>query len=458
MRLHASHLSAARAAVLLAALAGPGAAQDGSFLAPSPTASLVDGLIQVAWQEVPARLAGVDMCTVVHGRGVEERAWSADTPQAAAVFLWVGFADGSAQMGSGTVVAGSDHGHGNRVLSASHVFEHPKGASLDRVLAFGQDGVLLASLQPTRRGQVRPIHEGQTVQEVRQDWAVLEPTALVGIDAQGWNAMGAPLADKVPVDAMIVGQPHGTALLAPGASGGAVFDDRGAVLGVLVQTLPSSEEPRVAPAAPFARALADRPTGDAGFDAFAAFVAKKGEVDGVVERAGDAGLAIPVLGEARVALAGAVPQVLEAAEVRGTMTVFPSGECRTGAVTAFPRTEPDRARGSVDNATIVPLSSDAAWAQLQGTGWYPKDLPDRVTWQALRGMERDAVAVPSSPVLSLLEKAKASDGRVGLEATRIEAGLKAGLRQQQIQHASDRADGGKTPATAPRTTSIPSTR
>lgn len=454
MRLHASHLSAARAAVLLAALAGPAAAQDTSFLAPSPTASLVDGLIQVAWQEVPSRLAGVDMCAVVRGEGMGERVWSAATPQAAAVFLWVGFADGSAQMGSGTVVAGSDHGHGNRVLSASHVFEHPKDAAVDRVLAFGQDGMLLASLQPTGRGHVRPIHEGQTVQEVRQDWAVLEPTALVGIDAQGWNAMGAPLADKVPVDAMIVGQPEGTALLAPGASGGAVFDDRGAVLGVLVQTLPSFEESRVAPAAPFAQALVDRPTGDDRFDAFAAFVAKKGAVDGVVERAGDAGLAIPVLGEARVALVGAVPQVLEAGEVRGTMTVFPAGECRTGAVTAFPRVEADRARGSVDPAEVVPLSSETAWVQLQGTGWYPKDLPDRVTWQALRGMERDAVPVPSAPVLSLLEKAKASDGRVGLEATRIEAGLQAGLRQQQVQHASDRADAGKAPMVARPTSSL----
>jgi hypothetical protein len=238
------------------------------------------------------------------------------------------------------------------------------------------------------------------------------------------------------VDAMVVGQPEGTSLIAPGASGGAVFDASGAVLGVLIQAFPSGRPPRVSRGAPFAQSLFWQPTGDMAFDGFAGqnFVMKL--LDGLREDVGNAGLAIPVMGGARVALAGSVPDILDVEKVVGTMTVFPDGECRTGRVVAYPRVEADRMLGRVDETTVVPVTAQRAWAQLQGTGWYPSEPQDRVIWQALIGLEKSGFPVPAKSVLDLLGKAKWVEGRIGLEATRIEAGLHAGLRQEGYRQAN----------------------
>lgn len=93
-----------------------------------------------------------DLCAVVRGDELGARAWSPETPQAASLFLWVERTDGSVQTGSGTIVAGSDAGAGNRVVSASHVFEDEDGRFIaKRVLAFGEDGVLLADLATVGR-------------------------------------------------------------------------------------------------------------------------------------------------------------------------------------------------------------------------------------------------------------------------------------------------------------------
>lgn len=451
MRLHAAHLPVARAAALLAALGGPVAAQEqapaptaplvqaphaAASGPPSPTASIIDGLIQVAGMPRHTSDVGADLCAVVRGDELGARAWSPETPQAASLFLWVERTDGSVQTGSGTIVAGSDAGAGNRVVSASHVFEDEDGRFIaKRVLAFGEDGVLLADLATVEYGGSDRVDNAQVVQEVRTDWAVLEPNAWFGVDAQAWNAMGAPLADHAPVDALLVAQPSGTAVIAPGASGSAVFDENGAIVGVVIQALASSEAERMGKRSPFADALFANATGDATFDAFVAFDRFKKQFGGMPEQVGNAGLAIPVLGRPRALLGAEEPVPLEVGPVFATITAFPAGECRTGAVVAYPRVESDRQLGRVNTDRIEAIDPARAWLMVQGLGWYPDDGVSRVRWQALRGVTADGHPVPAASVFALLEQAKAQEGRVGLEATRIEASLQLGLREAALAQA-----------------------
>lgn len=475
MRLHAAHLPAARAAALLAALAGPVAAQEAPSAAAAPsepshvgapmaTASIIDGLTQVAKMPITETLPGSDLCEVVRGDGLGERVWTSETPQAASLFLWVENRDGTIVTGSGTIVAGSDAGQGNRVVSAAHVFEDKAGRFVaKRVLAFGEDGVLLASLTPVDEGKRGVVGSTQVVQEVRGDWAVLEPSAWFGVEASAWNAMGAPLADTAPVDAMIIGQPGGTALIAPGASGGAMFDEDGAIVGVVIQALSSSDRARMGKESPFIDSLFFHPTGDTAFDMFVAsdrFVKKLG---GMPEQVGSSGLAIPIVGAPRVLLGAEEPTPLGVDAVFGTMTVFPAGECRTGAVVAYPRMEIDRLAGHVITASVEPIAPDRAWSLVQGLGWYPEKGPLRVQWQALRGMEDSGQRVPAQAVMGLLSAAKQEEGRVGLEATRIEAGLVAGTRQEAADQAryaqmGDKPDSALSRKGTSRPTPDPATR
>lgn len=133
------------------------------------------------------------------------------------------------------------------------------------------------------------MDNAQVVQEVRTDWAVLEPNAWFGVDAQAWNAMGAPLADHAPVDALLVAQPSGMAVIAPGASGSAVFDENGAIVGAGDPGLGLFEAERMGKRSPFADALFANATGDATFDAFVAFDRFKKKLGGMPGAGGQRG-------------------------------------------------------------------------------------------------------------------------------------------------------------------------
>lgn len=105
------------------------------------------------------------------------------------------------------------------------------------------------------------------------------------------------------------------------------------------------------------------------------------------------------------------------------------------AVVAYPRVESDRRLGRVDTDRIEAIDPARAWLMVQGLGWYPDDGVSRVRWQALRGATADGHPVPAASVFALLEQAKAQEGRVGLEATRIEASLQLGLREAALAQA-----------------------
>jgi hypothetical protein len=439
-KLHAQGLSVARGVALLAALGGAGYhAQQGlspadGLLAPGTpnwaTQSLVEGLSTLLDEgQDRDRPAGSDACEVVRGGAEPPKVWSAATPDAASVFVWAQFANGSVSTGTGTIIAGSDAGQGNRLLTAAHLVDEEGfgTSSPSRVLAFGQDGVLLAALAVVVKGDHHPADRGQTIQEVRQDTAVLEPVVWLGGDKAAWNAMGAPLAQEVPIDGVLLGQSSGTALLEPGSSGGALFDDKGAVVGVLVQAMSMPKLAKEGGGTPFLDSLRAQPTGDASVDVYFDAVAADKLWAGVREQQGSTGIATPVVGPVRAALGAGAFVERGTAPFNGRLAVFPSGECRLGAVEAYPRFEADRlaAARAKEVPQPRPVSPERAWSMLQGLGWYPEGLDARVQWQALRLHVEDGHRLGPDHVGPLLALAKEQGGRVGWEAGRIAMGMEA---------------------------------
>ena len=170
--------------------------------------------------------------------------------QRASVYLMSVYTDGSTWQGSGTIIAGSGGtGGGNgfdRVLTAAHVVPSQLSepdperegarritADLAEVHAFGADGTYLASLFPVLIADERTSAGTFTSATIAGDVAVLEVTAFAPGVAGNWNGRGAPLAPALP-DTMFMafGGPD-SLVVNRGASGSAVMDPEGRVLGVL---------------------------------------------------------------------------------------------------------------------------------------------------------------------------------------------------------------------------------
>ena len=449
-RLHSAGVSATRALALWAALGGPAAAQ-GAPVAPEAM-PLTEGLYQVAQQELLGETAaGSDLCHVVAPQGLADR-WSPDTPEAASVFLLVRAPNGEMRTGTGTIVAGSDHGKGERVLTAAHVLREGAFEAGDReVWAFSSEGVPLARLRPVEVGATDPITPVLPIEQARRDVAVLEPVFFMEAQPRGWSARAAPLAEDVHPQAILLAQPQGGHVVAHGASGGAVFDGNGAITSVFSFGKWGLHGVLESPSTPFHDALANAQVQDPALQAAIAAQVGKAHTEGVAAFPGGAGIAVPVMGAARAALGAEEGREAPPLPFLGRMAAFPQGECHIGQVEARPRwdmallaqqaarpLEGDAVAGpgaasppiaqasgllSPASGAVEPWTPTKAWRMAQGMGWYPDKGPDRVRWQALRGLDEEGHAVPLAPVRALIVSAAGQEGRVGREATAILAHL-----------------------------------
>lgn len=191
---------------------------------------------------------------------------------------------------------------------------------------------------------------------------------------------------------------------------------------------------------PFLDALRAQHAGDPSLASSLAAFAEHRALEGMAEKQGNPGLAVPVMGTVRSALGAEVFVDRSTAPFEGRLAVFPSGECRLGTVDAYPRFEADRLAAARNEPLpeARPVSPARAWALLQGLGWYPEGLDARVKWQALSLHVEDGRQVTAEHLDPLLALAKAQDGRVGFEATRIASGVEA-YAELQARHQSKEA-------------------
>jgi|GEM_PF-7006352 len=192
----------------------------------------------------------------LEARGAEQRPFCAEgadasDPLTSSVMLLALYRDGQFRQGSGTVIRGSGvGGQPDRVLTASHVLPphaidaEGRRSPLTRILAFGSDGRELAELGPVLAGDIHALDRVNDADMIFDDVAVLEPVSFTDPAArQSWSLMGAGLAPAQPERLMALFQPPGSVALNPGMSGAGVFDESGALIGVLSYTLYLSGDP-----------------------------------------------------------------------------------------------------------------------------------------------------------------------------------------------------------------------
>lgn len=285
-RFHGKILGAARLATLLAALGSlaPTPAQAdpwaGSFVSSAVTQSLPDDPGPIPFQsarplpDVPSRFLQQNdwpffdyfMRAVrqAHVRAtadqvkLEEAKSSAGTPcfsgstialekaRSASLFLLTVYESGEWQQGTGTIVRGSGGAGPDRVLTASHVVEpvNPGDSTdpIETVHAYDAQGLYLGTLKTFLRGdhEIVPRHEkaggkaGLPI-SVANDLAVLEVDHFVSQAVEaGWNDRGAEVSPSQSDHVQFLSQRADGWAFNPGASGGAVFNADGQIIGVNV--------------------------------------------------------------------------------------------------------------------------------------------------------------------------------------------------------------------------------
>ena len=182
------------------------------------------------------------------GEGAEP---TATGPAEASVMLLSLYQSGQFRQGTGTVIRGSGvDGAPDRVLTSSHVLPAAEltqdgvWSPLTRVMAFGSDGDFLADLAPVLSGDVDRLDRMNDPDMIFDDVAVLEPVRFAGPDQERlWAERGAPLSPAQPESLLALFQPPGSVALNPGMSGAGVFDQDGALIGVMGYTLFLSGDP-----------------------------------------------------------------------------------------------------------------------------------------------------------------------------------------------------------------------
>lgn len=191
----------------------------------------------------------------VTGRGGAQRAFCDGPGEAGtlppSVMILALYENGAFRQGSGTVIRGSGTPERpDRVLTASHVLppsvirDEGGRSALERIMAFGADGALLAELSPVLAGDVHALNRLNDADLIFDDVAVLEPVRFSGDAAErDWARMGALLSSAQPERLMALFQPSGSVALNPGMSGAGVFDASGRLIGVMSYNLYLSGDP-----------------------------------------------------------------------------------------------------------------------------------------------------------------------------------------------------------------------
>ncbi|WP_027234160.1 trypsin-like peptidase domain-containing protein [Leisingera caerulea] len=231
VKLHARSIDAGRMALLGLAIS-TSVAQADPFEAAVPV--LTDAARAALSGEIAQTIQDAVVATHKAMPAGEDRAADGHAADPASVFLMAWYDNGTVRSGTGTIISHQDGDA--KVLTAGHVTRiwDPSGGELVEILAYSHSGQALAVLQPELIGHEGIDGSSMTVESLAMDVAVLTPVHYATPEVKAsWNSWGREIAPVQPGELMMVTAGHATQLLNQGASGSAILDGEGRVVGVL---------------------------------------------------------------------------------------------------------------------------------------------------------------------------------------------------------------------------------
>lgn len=166
--------------------------------------------------------------------------------RSASIFLLMTYSNGDWTQGTGTIVRGSGQGGPDRILTAAHVIEpileNEEKPLLEAIHAYDSDGRYLGVMRPVLRGERNVVSQHAALERkeglpisVLNDLAVLEVQEFAS-DAveKTWNDRGLPVAPSQSEYVQLLTERASDWVFNPGASGGAVLNAEGQIIGVSV--------------------------------------------------------------------------------------------------------------------------------------------------------------------------------------------------------------------------------